>query len=202
MQFARTTKIFFALITALALGACSSSSLTVSTNHAAIDFSGFKTYAWLHAEVTEENGKSSDIIDGKVKAFVNADLESKNFTKVAKDSADFHVNYNITTQEKTDIKTYNSYGGYYPGYRSYGAYGPGRNYVYYDSRMAMPPIQEAVITEYVQGTLIIDVIDPTSNKLVWRGTAGKHLDEASSVEEREQVMAEVIGKLLAQYPPK
>jgi hypothetical protein len=202
MQLVRTTKIFFALITALALGACSSSSLTVSTNHAPIDFSGFKTYAWLHTGVTEENGKSSDIIDGKVKAIVDADLDSKNFTKVAKDSADFYVNYNITTLEKTDIKTYNSYGGYYPGYRSYGAYGPGRNYMYYDSRMAMPSVQEAVITEYVQGTLIIDVVDPETSKLVWRGTAGKHLDEASTVEEREKVMADVVAKLLAQYPPK
>lgn len=200
MLLARITKTFFALIGALALGACSS--ITVSTDHAPIDFSGFKTYAWLHSGVTEENGKSNDIIDGKVKSIVDADLESKRFAKVAKDSADFYVNYNVTKQEKTDIKTYNSYGGYYPGYRSYGAYGPGRNYVYYDSRMAMPPIQEAVITEYVQGTLIIDVIDPKTNKLIWRGTAGKHLDESSSQEEREKVMSEVVGKLLKQYPPK
>jgi hypothetical protein len=200
MLLARITKTFFALISALALGACSS--ITVSTDHAPIDFSGFKTYAWLHSGVTEENGKSNDIIDGKVKSIVDADLESKDFAKVAKESADFHVNYHITTQEKTDIKTYNSYGGYYPGYRSYGAYGPGRNYGYYDSRMAMPPIQEAVITEYVQGTLILDVVDPKTNKLIWRGTAGKHLDEGATPEEREKVIKEVVSKLLAQYPPK
>jgi hypothetical protein len=202
MQLATTTKIFFALMAVLALGACSSSPITVSTNHAAIDFSGFKTYAWLHAGVTEENGKSSDIIDGKVKTIVDADLGAKNFTKVAKESADFYVNYNVTTQEKTDIKTYNSYGGYYPGYHSYGAYGPGRNYVYYDSRMAMPTVQEAVITEYVQGTLIIDIVDPETNKLVWRGTGGKHLQDTATPEEREKIIKEMVAKLLAQYPPK
>ena len=200
MLVAKITKTSFALIGALALGACSS--ITVSTDHAPIEFSGFKTYAWLHSGVTEENGKSNDIIDGKVKSIVDADLESKDFAKVDKDSADFHVNYHITTQEKTDIKTYISYGGYYPGYRSYGAYGPSRNYAYYDSRMAMPPIQEAVITEYVQGTLIIDVIDPKTNKLIWRGTAGKHLDEGATPKEREKVIKGVVSKLLAQYPPK
>jgi hypothetical protein len=29
----------------------------------------------LHTGVTEENGKSNDIIDGKVKAIVDADLD-------------------------------------------------------------------------------------------------------------------------------
>ncbi|MGK0500821.1 MAG: hypothetical protein ACJAYG_002475 [Oceanicoccus sp.] len=200
MQLARTTKIFIALIAALTLGACSS--ITVTTDFSPIDFSGFKTYAWLYTDVVEENGKSNDIIDGKVKAIVDANLKSKDFTIVAKDSADFYVNYNVTTQEKTDIKTYNSYGGYYPGYRSYGAYGMSRNYAYYDTRMAMPPLQEQVITEHVEGTLILDIVDPKTNKLVWRGTAGKHLDDAVSPEDREEVIREVVSKLLAQYPPK
>jgi hypothetical protein len=202
MQLVTTTKICVALLATLVLGACSSSPITVSTNHAAIDFSGFKTYAWLHASVAEENGKSSDIIDGKVKAIVDADLGAKNFTKVTKDTADFYVNYNVTTQEKTDIKTYNSYGGYYPGYHSYGAYGPGRNYIYYDTRMAMPPLQESVITEYVQGTLILDVLDPKTNKLIWRGTGGKHLQDTATHAEREAIIKEMVAKLLADYPPK
>jgi hypothetical protein len=77
MQLVTFTKICIALMATLILGACSSSPITVSTNHAAIDFSGYKTYAWLHADVAEENGKSSDIIDGKVKAIVDADLAAK-----------------------------------------------------------------------------------------------------------------------------
>lgn len=199
MYIANISKHLAALFCVLALGACSS--VTVTSDHAPIDFSGLKTYAWLNENYTAENGKSNDLVDSRVKRIVDKNMAAKNLRKVDKSSADFYVNYNVTSQEKTDLKTYNSYNGYYPGYSWRNGFDRGRNYSYYDP-MYTVPVQEQVLTVYQQGTLIIDMVDPKTNKLIWRGTGGKQLHEGLSQEEREKLVNEVVKRVLQQYPPK
>ena len=199
MQFARYILQLTVALCLLALGACSS--VTVTSDHAPIDFSGLKTYAWLNESFTSENGKSNDLVDTRVKRVVDDKMAAKGLQKIAKSSADFYVNYNVTSQEKTDLKTYNSYNGYYPGYSWRNGFDRGRNFAYYDPMYTMP-VQEQVLTEYLQGTLIIDMIDPKTNKLIWRGTGGKRLDDGMSQEEREHLVNEVVSRVLDQYPPK
>ncbi len=55
---------------------------------------------------------------------------------------------------------------------------------------------------YEEGTLLIDLVDPKTNRLVWRGTGQTKLKELKTAEERTSRVNEVVGAVLAQYPPK
>ncbi len=72
------------------------------------------------------------------------------------DNPDFAVAYYASTTQKLDV-TYWDYG--YPFYpRWWGGWGPG--WGPYDS----------TVTQYTQGTVIVDVINPKTKELLWRGS--------------------------------
>jgi hypothetical protein len=54
--------------------------------------------------------------------------------------------------------------------------------------------------EYTEGTLIVDLVTPANNELVWRGNIVGTL--ADSKEKNLQVAQEGIAKAFAEYPPK
>lgn len=57
------------------------------------------------------------------------------------------------------------------------------------------------IYEYEDGTLIIDIIDLQGN-LLWRGSSNTYLVEQETPEKTTALVNAVVGKVLAQYPPK
>jgi len=52
------------------------------------------------------------------------------------------------------------------------------------------------------GTLIIDIYNSTTKKLVWSGHANKALDPNSSREQMQQAIDKAAQNLLVNYPPK
>jgi hypothetical protein len=58
------------------------------------------------------------------------------------------------------------------------------------------------VTQYQQGTLIIDIIDMSDQKLVWRGTGSGVMSDSPSVEERTQNVNNAVNQILAQFPPE
>ena len=73
---------------------------------------------------------------------------------------DVWVTYHASVREElavhTDYYGYGYPGGWYSGY-GYGYPGPGTSV--------------STVTEYKQGTLVVDVWDAKTNKLIWRGLA-------------------------------
>jgi hypothetical protein len=98
------------------------------------------------------------------------------------DGADFAVAYYASTQDKLNV-TYWDYG--YPfwphGWRGYGL-GHGR--------------PAAQITEYDQGTVIVDVIDPATKQLLWRGqgTTDVSHDPAKYRKELARTVTAIVDK--------
>lgn len=72
--------------------------------------------------------------------------------------ADFAVAFYATAREKTDITMWD-YG--YPFYPRWGRYGP--------------PAQ--TVTQYTEGSVVIDVVDPTTRELLWRGEGKAELSD-------------------------
>lgn len=54
---------------------------------------------------------------------------------------------------------------------------------------------------YDEGTLIVDVITPEENRLVWRGAARTDLDFSMTPEEREKKANEVVHEIFKNFPP-
>ena len=52
---------------------------------------------------------------------------------------------------------------------------------------------------YHEGTLVIDIVDRKENDLVWRGTASGLVSDNPGSD--EQKVIEVVGAILAKYPP-
>jgi hypothetical protein len=52
------------------------------------------------------------------------------------------------------------------------------------------------------GTLLIDVIDGASQKLVWRGTAAGDVDQGLTSEQRDERTKAIVQRILSHFPPK
>lgn len=63
------------------------------------------------------------------------------------------------------------------------------------SRWARPPRE--TVTEYTEGTVIVDVVHPTSRELLWRGSGTARLaeDVTDDIKELQKVVKAVIKKI-------
>jgi hypothetical protein len=163
-------------VAALWLGACESpgGKVTVlSAGAAAVPVGA--TYAWAP---TEQAGSGdprvdNDIVRDRLKTAIDANLAAKGFRQASPRSAQLLVEYHIGLQNKTDTQV-TTYGGgptrgvacgrrgCVGGY-GWGAYGA-------------PVDVDVSHIDYVEGTLMLDLVDRASGKLAWRATSQKRLD--------------------------
>ena len=58
------------------------------------------------------------------------------------------------------------------------------------------------VTNYTEGTLLIDMIDTEKNQLVWRGTVVDVIDGAgASTQEKQDYLDYIVKEVLADFPP-
>jgi len=175
----------------LSLTACSS--IEVSSDYALEhDFSNYHTYAWHPGEESapgDLDRLGGDIFDKRVRKVINETLRARGLR--LHDNADCYVNYSVVTNDRVSINTYQTYGGYGPGWGYYG-YGP-----YYGGLGGT----QTSVYYYTQGTLIIDIIDRDTNQLVWRSTAQGPVETQTTPEKREQYLRKIIGRMLESFPP-
>ncbi len=55
--------------------------------------------------------------------------------------------------------------------------------------------------QYTEGTLFVDFIDPQSKQLQWRGMVSKRLSKSRTMEERKQMVDEIVTSVIAKFPP-
>ena len=58
-----------------------------------------------------------------------------------------------------------------------------------------------VTNEFDRGTLAIDIIDPQSKKLIWRGIAQKKVELQDSKQVKSEKINEVVRQILEEFPP-
>ena len=51
------------------------------------------------------------------------------------------------------------------------------------------------------GTLVLDIVTPETDILVWRGVAEGKLEQSMTELEREQIIDEAVTRLLRNFPP-
>lgn len=184
-----------ALIILLALGAvfltggCSQVSVQTDFDQSA-DFASLKTYAWYDGEqpTTGDPRADNPMLDQRVRTAVETVLNEKGFTKT--DAApDFLLIYHAAVSKEIGVTTTTQ-----PGY-SAGYYG--WNYVY-----SPVWIEQSASYTYNQGSLILDVVDAKSEKLIWRGSAQANVDDVNTQQQRKNLMNEAVRGMLAKFPPK
>lgn len=170
---------------ALLLAGCSSVSVTRDYD-ASADFSILKTFAWQHATQPEIGNPriDNDLMDERVRRAVDVQLAEKGFKAVPKEEADFLVAYFVDYKQRIGGSSVSMSAGR----GSYGRYGG----VGYSSS----------VSDYEEGYLTIDIIDPASEKNVWRGVGRRTTYEGSSPEKMTKIINTSVSSILAKFPPK
>jgi hypothetical protein len=178
----KTTKIYFSFSTILILAALFiTGCTTISVNQdydPAYDFAKLKTYGFI--PITEEAG-IDQLNATRLGDAIKENLNAKGYT--LSENADFGIALFFTKDTKTSIQSTGGY-GYGYGYRGYGGMG-GSTYV----------------SQYDEGTLVIDVVDMAKQELVWRGIGTGVISDNPSVEERTANINYAVTEILTQFPP-
>lgn len=157
-----------------------SCSADVATDYSAkIDYSQFKTYQFAdrpgNIVITLDSARVEDAIKGQ--------LYMKGLTLQEKD-ADLTVKHYL--RQQSDFHSYGTSIGFGYRYRSVG--------VAYSS--------PSRLREYRYGKLIVELIDNSSNQIVWRSISQRKLTETMNPGAREKFIDEQIIEMFKDYPPK
>jgi hypothetical protein len=160
--------------------------------------SKYSTFAWLPPINNSKNPYyDNDLADQKIKDQATANLESKGLHLKA-NHPDLLVRYTIMVDNK--MKTVNepqyTYvgGGFYPRYNYY----RGGRAFYYSYRSAYPVYvgDDIYHVPYKEGTLIIDLIDRTTHKVIWRGYGiGEVNNPQSAINDLPKIVDGIFNKL-------
>ena len=147
------------------------------------DFAKLKKYSWMQqpksvAADVQAVQLNNSLFDKRLKEAVNEAMRAKGL-QLVDNNPDFLIVYHTGVKDRVNITDW----GY--GYGPY--WGPWGG-----------PID---VQQYTEGTLILDFVDAENNQLVWCGTATKALTGKPSPEKAEQVIKQVVEKLLVNYPP-
>jgi hypothetical protein len=180
----RTPTLSFLAAAGLVLAACAS--VAVSTDYdPTFNFGPYRSFAWLQEQqpLTGDLRLDNPLLHQRLREAVERTLIARGYEKAA-GAADFVVGYHLSLTQRYDVSTLQSHYGYGPGWNRVG-YGP----------------TDTVVTEYEEGTLVIDVVDRRADRLVWRGQAYGRVRESPTPEEREQRVNRVVESILADFPP-
>jgi hypothetical protein len=172
-----STKLGIAFV--LAFMACTLTlAQDVSTNSMpGTDFSKYHTYKWV---TIEGAAAVNQILDAQIKASIDSQLAAKGLTKTDSDKADLLIGYQTSLDQE---KQWNAY-GMGGGPRWGGGMGT------------------ATSSNITVGTLVLDMYDPSSKKLVWTGRVTKTLNPSNSQEKKQKNLDKSMQKLLKNFPPK
>jgi hypothetical protein len=146
--------------------------ITIEFDQAA-DFTKYKTFAIRAGQLNSANpALNSELIKKQIEADINRNLTARGLTMVA-DTSDLNVRYQFGSARRSELETYPA------GWRGWG------------TRVVRVP--------YSEGTLVIDLRDPTTRSLVWRGIASEEKSDGAKIAGK---LDDMVKKALAKYPPK
>ena len=174
------------LFAVLFVSACSTRPYVESDYDTTFNFSGINSYYLMKTPSDEINNQAAlSLADQRIQDSIVAQMQQRGLNRVdSPESADISVSYHVTTREKTRYNNYNLRVGY--GFFRY-PFGAGYGY-------------DTQVDQYVQGTLLVDVIDPKENRVVWRGSGMKRLSDHWSREQTREKIAEYVSAIFDEFP--
>lgn len=180
-MLARTRLLVVAAAVVCAVGVLSAQSVKFDFDPT-VDFSKYTTYFWAKTDPTP-----NDLANQRILAEVDHWLTTKGLTKAPQDKASVAIVSLVTTEKEKSINTfYDTMGGGW-GYRGWGGMGMGS--------------ATTTTSTYTTGTMIVDMYDASTKKLVWRGIATDTLsDDPQKNAKKVQKATEKMFK--DKFPPK
>ncbi|MFT4519421.1 MAG: hypothetical protein ACI9JM_001817 [Halioglobus sp.] len=188
-------KATLALVVSLMLVACSSQPTFNIDHDDHTNFASYKTYRWYDDvyDSKEADYRQYNASDERVRTHIDGELGKKRLEQITSGQADFWVNYHISKQDRMKIDNFSGY----PSSGMHGGVGVGT----YGTAVSVGYSSGPSVKEYSEGTVVLDIIDARTSKIVWRGIAEGRLKKDLSHNEKDHRAAEVSRELLADFPP-
>jgi hypothetical protein len=144
-----------------------------------IDIRQYHTYNWGPPDTFSTGDARLDnnrFFDERIRAQVERGLASRGFQQATSGTPDLLVHYHASVTQEIDVRNID------------------REYAYCDDADCRPYVYDA-------GTLFVDLVDPRSTKLVWRGWAEGSMDGV--VDDQEWLEAridEAVARILERLP--
>jgi hypothetical protein len=138
------------------------------------NFGQYKTYSWQQVNTRDQ------LMVDRIKSAVNSALAAKGWTEVPSGGNAALVAVETTRNQQTLDTFYNGFGG---GRRWGGGFGT----------------STTTVQTYKVGTLVVDIVDANSKKLIWRGSASDTLSNNSDKNIKE--LDKGVNKMFSHFPP-
>jgi hypothetical protein len=166
----------FASVGIVLLAATASFAQQVKTDYdRSTDFSQYKTYSWEKVQTQDQ------LWVDRIKEAVNSALAAKGWTETPSGGSVSVVAIEMTRNQQTLDTFYNGFGG---GWRWGGGFG--------DST--------TTVDNYKVGTLVVDLFDSNSKKLLWRGSSSDTLSDKSNNNIKN--LDKGVLKMFNHFPPE
>lgn len=139
----------------------------------AANFAKYQTFAIRDGQLNNRNpALNNELVKKRIEADIGRGLSARGLTRVT-GRADLNVRFHFGAARKAELETYPA------GWRGWG------------TRVVRVP--------YTEGTLVIDLRDPTTRSLVWRGIAREDKADATKIEGK---LDDMVRKSIEKYPPR
>ena len=169
----------------LLLGACAGPRFeAVSDFDRSYDFSDVETIALLPIDRTSVAERMiTDMQVDRINAALTRELADRGYRVVEeRQDADLFLSWHLVTRERTDIRSYNAASTY-------------------QCWRCGPPVSDVTVNKYLEGTFIVDLIDPLRNRSVWRSTIESRLRAQPDPAQAERNRVTAARAVLAPFPP-
>jgi Domain of unknown function (DUF4136) len=174
----RQTRISLSVLVIALLTSSMMSAQEVQTNYMpGTDFAKYHTYKW----VSIQNGAHpNQIVNQEIVQAIDSQLATKGLTKTDSDQADLYVGYQVAVNQQKQWTAFGTGGGW--------GWGGG--------------MATATSSTIDNGTLVLDMYDPATKKLIWTGRATKTLNPSGNPEKNQKNIDKAMDKLLKHFPPE
>ncbi|WP_435579893.1 DUF4136 domain-containing protein [Gilvibacter sp.] len=167
-----------ALLVVLVMSSCTSVRV-VSDYDTTASFNTYQSFAFFKPGV--DKAQISDLDKKRILRAIDTELTAKGMIK--SDNPDLLIS--IFTKERERVDVYNNNFGWGWGWNPW--WGGG--------------FRGSTVSSRTEGTLYIDLIDTTTNELVWQGMGTANISHLS-VDKKIARIQEIVGKILEEYPPQ
>jgi hypothetical protein len=140
------------------------------------DFGRYHTYSWIKAEA------SDSLWADRIQKDIDGELSAKGWSRVPSGGEASVAAVGFTHNQQTLETFYNGFGG---GWFWRGFGGPG--------------VSTTTVENTPVGTLMVDIFDSQSKKLIWRGSGSNVL--SSKAEHNEKKLEDSVQSMFKHFPP-
>jgi hypothetical protein len=162
-------------------------SLKVSSDYdKAANFGQYKTFSLYRSDSLHES--ISQLNQDRIFNSVKNEMTKKGFQETTS-NPDLLINVVAILKDRVAVSSTTDYYGYGGVYRPY----------YWGTGMGTTSTTNYNVQHYKDGSLIIDVIDAGTKKLLWQGTGNKEIDKPAK--DPDTAIPKAISSIMASFPP-